>query len=206
MAFENREEFEEEIAAWLDREDLEDRIPGFIRLAEAEFNRKLRSPFMVARCRGTTSDGFTELPALWLEAIRFTLPDEPGKTRLVYKPPGEVQDLFDYEPAGTPRFYTILGRTIQVAPEPGAATRFEMSYYKRIELGTEPGDTNWLLEQASDIYLFGALTMANAFLKHDERVTTWADRLSAAMEELVNQNARAQSSGSPLNRTGGACY
>lgn len=201
MSISTRSELEAAIALWLDRSDLTAEIPGFIDLLEGQLNRQLRSERMVCRTRATTAKGFTALPDRWLEAISIRLPEVADKRKLVYKPPHELIDLYYGELADTPRFYTILGREIQVAPEPNAATVVEMVYYKKIVLGTADSDTNWLLEEAPDVYLFGALTMANAYLKHDERVQTWADRLSNAMTELNNMAMRNQYSGGPLNRS-----
>ena len=201
MSIATRAELEAEIATWLDRADLTAEIPGFISILEGQLNRQLRTMHMICRTRGTTSNGFTALPDRWLEAISIRLPEVTDKRKLVYKPPHELIDIFYGELADTPRFYTILGRELQFAPEPNAATVVEMVYYKKIVLDDEPTATNWLLEQAPDVYLFGALTMANAYLKHDERVQTWADRLSNALTELNNQAARAEYSGGPLNRS-----
>lgn len=201
MALANRGELETEIAEWLDRSDLTARIPSFLRLCEAELNRKVRSPWNIKRCRGTTMQGFTELPERWLEAIRFSLPEiNPGVT-LVYKPPHEVQQMVDGCAPGDPMYYTLLGRTLQLAPTPADATVIEMVYVEQIQLDVASTSTNWLLERHPDVYLWGTLMQASAYLKHDERVSTWADRFANAMDELNMQHERATTSGSPLSRT-----
>ena len=43
MAISNYTELKTAVANWLDRDDLTDRIPEFIALAESRFNRLLRS-------------------------------------------------------------------------------------------------------------------------------------------------------------------
>lgn len=204
MAFEDRQSLEAEIAAWLDRDDLTARIPGFIRLLEADLNSdpKSRSPWQTKRCNGTTNSGFTQLPDNWLEAIRFRVPAATNRGRLTYKSPHELQDLYDDLPAGDIAYYTIIGRSLQFAPAPADATVIELLYYESVQLGDEPGDTNWLLEKFPHVYLWGALVMANAYLKHDERVQTWADRFTAAREMMHRQSEMAQTSGGLLNRGG----
>lgn len=201
MAISTRAELESEIAAWLDRSDVEARIPGFISLFEGEANRKIRGADAIARCRGTINQGYVELHDRYLELISVRLPLIPCPKPITYKPPDELATLFYAEPSGTPRYFTILGREMQFAPAPADATVVEMVFYKYLQLGPEPAATNWLLTKFPDVYLWGSLVMSNAFLKHDERVTTWADRLSNAMEEL-NQSSRMSQLGGKLNRTG----
>lgn len=201
MTIETRAELEAEIAEWLDRSDLTARIPTFIRLCETELNRKVKSPWNIKRCRGTTTDGFTQLPDRWLEAIRFSLPTATPEVVLRYKPPVELQEIADASSPGTPAYYTLLGRTIQVAPTPADEAVIEMVYVEKIELDDESTATNWVLERHPDAYLWGSLMQANAFLKHDERVQTWADRFANAMDEINMQYERSTTSGSPLSRT-----
>ena len=61
-------------ANWLDRTDLSARIPEFIELAEANFNRVIRQPDMIAKDDSFSIAGrYTTLPANTLEIIRIVV-------------------------------------------------------------------------------------------------------------------------------------
>ena len=57
MAIQNYNELAAAVAAWLARGDLADRIPGFIALAEAAFNREFRVRAMEQRATAATVAG-----------------------------------------------------------------------------------------------------------------------------------------------------
>ena len=57
MAFSNYTELQTSVADWLDRDDLTARIPDFITLAEARFNRLLRIRSMETEAEQVTVAG-----------------------------------------------------------------------------------------------------------------------------------------------------
>src|SRR5690606_13366739 len=56
------------IAKWLNRTDLEDRIPDFVRLAEQEHRRDVRAQVMEEAAVGALVDGVLSYPEDFLEA------------------------------------------------------------------------------------------------------------------------------------------
>ena len=52
--------------------------------------------------------------------------------------------------------------------------------------------TNVVLNEAPDIYLFGALLQAEPFLLNDERVALWRDQFDRAIEQLNNVREREE--------------
>ena len=67
------------VANWLDRNDLTDRIPEFISLAEATFNRTLRLRAMETTVSDTTPSGSKEdaLPSGYLQMREIHLTTSP---------------------------------------------------------------------------------------------------------------------------------
>jgi len=57
MAISTYSELQTAVANWLDRDDLTDRIPEFIALAEARFNRVLRLRSMESKQTASTIGG-----------------------------------------------------------------------------------------------------------------------------------------------------
>jgi len=58
--------------------------------------------------------------------------------------------------------------------------------------------SNWLLETAPDIYLYGALLHSAPYLAEDTRVAVWAQMYSAAVQNLNNQSERVKNSGTGI--------
>lgn len=183
-----------EIAAWLDREDLAARIPTFVRLAEARFNRELRHHKMIARETATLAGEYLALPSGFREALRVQLEGEPP---LAYLTPEQADEVRP-ELTGTPAFYTIVGGLIEFVPAATSGT-VELAYYRELEpLATAPGGVNWLLAESPDLYLYGSLVAAAAFLQHDERVPLWESATAKLIADINASSQTAVHSGSTL--------
>jgi hypothetical protein len=177
------------VANWLDRTDLTDRIPEFISLAEARFNRVVRAPDMLTRDDAFTIDGqYETLPSGFLEASRFVLATSPV-TVLEYKTPQELGELrTGRTSAGKPAYYTVVGGSFEFLPTPDSSYTASLLYYAR--LSAVSSSWNWLATSHPDIYLFGALCEAEPYIRDDQRVVLWEARLAKALAELNVQNER----------------
>lgn len=158
-------------AAFLQRDDLALQIPTFIRYATAQFNRVLRVPQMEARdtpANPITTE-FVGLPADFLEVISITRADG-RELRYIARPQFNA-----YASQGArfePHVFTIEDRQYRFLPAPSAANPIALSilYYERIPDFTTEQSTNWLLQDHPDLYLWGALLFARAFLHDDARL------------------------------------
>ena len=71
-------------------------------------------------------------------------------------------------------------------------------YYQDIEPLSDTNTSNWLLEDAPDIYLYASLVEAEAFIKNDERVAGWKAALDTAIADLQQNDNDSQHSGSSM--------
>lgn len=199
MAIETYEDLQESVAGWLLRQDLEAVIPDFIAMAEAEFNRSLRTQDMISRSRARVIDQFISLPTDWLEAWNVQTVD-PAVT-LEYLPPASI-DIRRREWRGQRvRAYSIIGRTMELAPTPEPDTvDLEMVYFKAIPALSRDVPQNWLLRKHPDIYLYGALVHSAPYLVDDDRVGIWQQQLDRRLATLSESESRARRSGAPLKR------
>ena len=192
----NYTELKASVADFLNRQDLTAVIPTFITLAEADLNRNVRHRSMLARSTASLDTQFTELPEDFLEAKNIQLNSSPViSLRYVTQ---EHADLVRAQYAtGTPKYYTIVGDTIEVVPVPDSEQTIELVYYRRIpKLDTY--ETNWLSETYPDAYLYGALLQAAPYLKDDERIGVWGSLYSKVLTDLNFSSDRAEVSGSAL--------
>ena len=206
MAISTYTELKTAVANWLDRDDLTDRIPEFIALAEARMNRVLRLRMMEAKYTASTVGAQRNyaLPTGYLQMRNFQLNTSPITT-LSYVSPEIFDRLWGGSTGGTPQFYTILANEIQLGPIPASVQTMEMLFYKKITALSSTNLTEQMLTDNPDIYLYGALLEAEPFIMNDERVSLWALGFEKAVANLQEQDNKDRHSGSALRvmNTGG---
>lgn len=210
MPLANYGELLTEVADWLDRADLTSKIPTFVRLFEAQAERKLRlRQMLVSNEQGTIPNGGQiVLPDNFLELQNISVLDQSGNpVPMTYAAKHQVdQRRTDLVTSGTPRVYTISKSFIEVAPRPDATYTYELSYWERIPKLSGAVTLNWLLADHPDLYLFGSLMQAEPYLKHDERIDVWGSALSVLLSDLTLADEKAMRGGNPLKVRLGRAY
>ena len=199
MAIGNYTQLQTAVANWLDRDDLTDRIPEFIALAEARMNRVLRLRMMESKYTASTvaSQRNYALPTGYIQMRNFQINTSPV-TPLQYVSPEIYDRLWGGSTGGTPQFYTIITNEIQLGPIPGSVLTLEMLFYKKITALSGTNTTEQMLTDNPDIYLYGALLEAEPFIMNDERVGLWAKGFQQAVADLQEQDNKDRHSGSAL--------
>ena len=199
MAIGTYAELQTAVANWLDRDDLTDRIPEFISLAEARFNRVLRLRSMETKQTASTAAGQRNyaLPADYIQMRNFQLNTSPITT-LSYVTPEIFDRLWGGSQVGTPKFYTILADEISLGPEPASVMTMEMLFYKRFTNLSTSNVRNWLLTYSPDVYLYASMLEAEPFIMNDARVPLWGQALDRAVSDLQEQDNKDRHSGSAL--------
>ena len=202
MAITTYAELQTATANWLDRTDLTSRIPEFIELAEANFNRVIRQPDMVAKDDSFSIAGrYTTLPTDTLEIIRIVVDLTPVIV-LEYLTPEEISERrIVMSSTGKPYYFTTIGgatNQLEVLPSPDSTYTSSIVYYTRIAALSDDATSNWLLAEHPDIYLFGTLVEAEPYLKNDERMPMWTARLDKALNDLGLQGQRERHTASGL--------
>jgi len=199
MAISTYSELQTAVANWLDRDDLSARIPEFISLAEARFNRLLRLRSMESKQTASTVGGQRNynLPASYIQMRNFQLNTSP-LTTLSYVTPEIYDRVWGGSTGGIPKFYTIVADEISLGPIPGSVLTMEMLFYRRFDNLSASTTTNWLLTYAPDIYLYASMLEAEPFIMNDERVPLWATALEKAISDMQEQDNKDRHSGSAL--------
>ena len=187
------------VANWLERNDLTDRIPEFISLAEATFNRTLRLRAMETTVSDTTPSGSKEdaLPTSYLQMREIHLTTSPVIS-LAYITPEIMYRIRAGSNNGKPNAYTIVGDNILFGPPPDAGYGYSMTYYKAFDALGDDTQTNWLILNAPDLYLYGTLLQAEPFLMNDVRVPLWERGVRQVINDLQEQDDRDRHSGSEM--------
>lgn len=195
------------ITNWLDRDDLSDRIPEFIALAEARFNRVLRIRMMETISADITTVGGTKdysLPDGYVQMKEFHLTTDPI-VPLTYVTPANMFRMAAGSTSGKPTLYTIIADHVTLGPTPDGEYTTSMLYYSRLDPITASSQTTPMLTQNPDVYLYGALLEAEPFLMNDQRVQLWFAGFEQAIDNLQEQDNKDRHSGSALSvmNTGG---
>ena len=170
------------IADWLNRGDLDQQIPDFITLAEATLNKVIRHSRMVATTTLSISANAqkTTAPTDMLEPIMFQVATDPDyPIEQVSVPQLIILRRHRMRATGTPRFFALVGRNIEVSPSPASLTSVELTYYQALTALSGGNPTNWLLTYDPDLYLYTSLMHAAPFLKDEAR--------GVVMEQLVSK-------------------
>ena len=174
---------------WLARTDLTAVIPDLITLAEAQINRVLRTTRQLTRTTLSLS-GVTALPADFAGISSLVLQTNPVQM-LNYVGLDELGVLDGgYAPTGRPTAFTITQGGIEVTPAPDGAYTAELIYHAKIPALSDSNPTNWLLTEAPDVYLYGALTQGAPYLGDDARIGTWATLFTQGLTDLTAQESR----------------
>ena len=201
MAISNYTNLKTTIADFLNRDDLTSVVPTFIQLGEAQMNRDIRHWEMEARSSGQQSQGdqYMQLPADWLETIRLHLTSQ-GTDAVELASMASIADKRAQvdDQAGRPRFYSHVRGEFELFPTPDEDTDFELLYYQKIPALGDSTASNWLLEYAPDIYLYGSLAHSAPYLQEDARIAVWAQMYAAAVSQLNSQSERVKNSGSGI--------
>jgi len=201
MAITNYTNLKSTISDFLNRDDLDSVIPTFIQLAEAQMNRDIRHWEMEDRVSGQQSQGdqFMQLPADWLETIRLILTGGGTSVVQLISLSGMAdRRAKEEDQAGTPEFYCHVRGEFELYPTPSEDTDFELLYYQKISSLGDSNASNWLLEMAPDVYLYGSLMHSAPYLQEDARVAVWAQMYSAAVQNLNTQSERVKNSGTGI--------
>lgn len=166
------------------------RIPTFIQLSEAKFNRSLMVRQMEQRSTALIDitqpePEFIALPNDFQSMRRIRLSSVTGKPRLEFMSGAQMDDYryCTQDVATQPKYFTIFGDEIEVCPQPDQNYTVEMIYRQNIP-ALASNSTNWLLTLAPDLYLYGALLESAPYIKEDSRIQTWGLGFTTALSDL----------------------
>jgi hypothetical protein len=172
------------IARLINRTDLTNDIPGFIRMAEARMFRVLRGHEFTCSRSVTISSGSMSLPCGFRGVVAFRLNNRPSALEFVT--PQQMDDKFDAgtSTTGEPRYYAIAGGKFLFSPEPDADYEARLIVTERPEHLSSSNPENWLLEQHPDLYLYASALHAAPLLRDDERIPVWRSFVDQALREI----------------------
>ena len=188
MALANYENLKTAVAGWLNRTDLTSDIIDFITLCEDEIARRVETEFE-RRDTITLNAEVVTLPSDLREITSLALDDANRGGPIEILSP---EQLTLYKAAsgrltGFPRKAAITtnGTELILAPVPDVAYVVEIIYATKLDRLSASVSSNWILDDNSDVYLYGSLIHSAPFLKDDQRVPTWETRFEKALAQIA---------------------
>ena len=172
-------------------------IPDFVALCEARFNRELRLRSMEQKWEADTVGGQANyaLPPQFLQMREFRLNTNPTVSLRYVSP--EIYEAWNLG-SGEPTFYTIIANEIRLGPVPAGVYNIEMLYWAKFPSLGGTTTSNWVLQNAPDVYLYGSLMEMEPFIQNDARIAVWAAGYDRAISNIQMQDDKDRHSGSAL--------
>jgi hypothetical protein len=179
------------IASWIARSDLSSVIPDFVTLAEADIRSDVRVRAMEAFTTGTLTGETLAHPTRFLEARRFVL----GNLVYRYETPEVYQQLIASD--STAGKFTSIGQSFYIL-NGASGDAYSLIYYAGFAAFSADADTNWLLDNHPEVYLYGSLKYAAVYLKNDADTNRYASLYQDAVGRMLSKDRAGVVSGSAL--------
>lgn len=182
-----------QIGRWLNRTDLDDDIPEFVRLAESMIRTDVKVRTQELITTGTLTASTLEMPSRLNEVRRLVVEDR----ELAYITPENYQRLNRLSVSRPARYYTIIGDDFHIlGGESG--DDYSLTYWEWFEYFDDDADTNWLLLNSPDVYLWAGCEAGALFLKDYPAAADYRNRYEAAVKRVQDREKEMRVSGGAM--------
>ena len=197
-AFTSYDNLKTNIADYLARQDLTDKIPMFVALAEKRLNRDLRLRQTLQQSTYNLTTGFqVPTPSDFLEMKDIHIDANPI-VNLNFKTVSQFYRLDNVSGSGNPVNYTLVSNNFVLAPRPTGSSTINMTYYKIPNILSETNQSNEYLDVCPDLLLYASLVESAPFLMNDERLTTWEALYTRGLTSITKSDEQSEFPAQPL--------
>jgi hypothetical protein len=197
-AFTSYDNLKTNIADYLARSDLNDKIPMFVALAEKRLNRDLRLRQTLQQSTYTLDSGFqVPTPSDFLEMKDIHIDANPI-INLDFKTVSQFYRLANVSGSGNPINYTLVSNNFVLAPRPTGSSVINMTYYKIPKILSDTNPSNEYLDVCPDLLLYASLVESAPFLMNDERLTTWESLYTRGLTSITKSDEQSEFPAQPL--------
>lgn len=192
------------IADWMDRTDLTaSRLADFIALFESTANTEsaIRTQFNKTATTIATvaNQNYISTPSDFIGLESVINQTSSLDALQVY---GSASAMFTAYPnavstPSAPKGVLAISSKLRLAPVPDGVYNLELFYYQKIP-ALATNSTNWLLTNYPNIYLFGSLVAAEAFLGVDPALSKWGSLYDNAIQRLEGATERQKYGGAAI--------
>lgn len=195
MALSTYTDLQSAIALWTNRNDLTAVIPDFVALAEADMNKRLRTPKNESMNTSFALTGrYTTLPTDFAEMRKAIL--LYGSTRVELLPLPQAGRVSE---SATPVYYNIVDDSLEVVPL-STAYNLELSYWTKVP-ALASNSTNAILTNFPELYLYGSCLQAGYFLDDAQVVARFEPKYEMSLRLANALRFRQMGSGLAVRAT-----
>lgn len=190
------------VDSWLIRDDVAASGTDFdeaMLIAEAEIARDVRCVIQEVSATINFTGRSADLPADYLEERNPFIDDNVRK--IGYMTPKAIREAGPWQNGRVGAFYTLEGNggtapdnrvkmTIAAAASVSEPLAIIVNYIARFAPLTADPDTNWLLQNHYDVYLYGALRAACELIQEDELEDRYRGKYDRAVAALAKHENR----------------
>lgn len=171
-----------------------EQLPRLINMAERRIARDLKIQGFIVAANTTFTAGVSTYakPDRWRDTVSMTILTATGKKPLFGREYGYCRNYWpDAAQTAEPEFYADYDYDHWlIVPTPSATVSAEVMYYEMPPLLDSGNQTNWLTAYAPNALLYGALLEATPFLKNDERIGTWQNYYTTAVQAINSEDMK----------------
>ena len=191
------------LESYLHRDDLTDLIPTFIQLAQSRMTRDLKTHLL--QTTGTVSltggTATASLPSDYASLISIRVPWQGGVRTLQQHSLVQNAQVFEelQGSSGSPLYYAIYNNsTLEITPTPESSVDLQIIYQQRLAAFTLDADTDAILTQFPNIYIYASMLEAAPFIQDDDQIAKWGKFYQGEVDSLNKYSEDAQWSGAPM--------
>lgn len=168
-------------------DSLEERVPDFINLAEALFNRilyPLNDETSEALSATVANEGIVALPTDYKKTRSITYGTSSEALVLKQLSPDDFKTRFLGASAGKPEAFALAGNKVWIGPTPDTTYSLTHHYVQGLQNLSQSNQTNWLIEFHPDVYFHGTLMYAELDGWNDERSRNFAETTMEILQQI----------------------
>jgi hypothetical protein len=197
-AFTSYDNLKTNIADYLARSDLTEKIPMFVSLAEKRLNRDLRLRQMLQQSTYSLTSGYkVPTPTDFLEMKDIHIDANPV-VNLNFKTVSQFYRLGNSSSTGQPINYTLVSDNFVLAPRPVSGATINMTYYKIPKVLSDTNPSNEYLEVCPDLLLYASLAESAPYLLDDPRLATWDAMYQRGLASITKSDEQSEFPAQPL--------
>ena len=207
MALTNYGELKTALATRLSRSDLTAEIPDFITIARAKMMLgdyandipavRIDDMLTVDESITLTAGSFDLTTTASTHLQRHSLYiDDSDETTVNFMPIARFNRLGSKTQNGTPQFYTVVKKTLKVAPYSSDTVKY--TYYAEPTAMSDDSDADVILTKAPHAYLYGALAEAYAKIRQFQNAQLYMTQFRSAVISLNEDSDNEEFSGDSI--------
>ena len=174
-----------DIANYFHRTDLTAVIPNFIPLAESFLFRELRVKELQIMVTGTTTDSYVTLPTDFGSVAKLTVTYGGVERSLDYIAQAE-SNVTNF---GNPSNYSLDNNKLRIWGS-GTNQAYTLYYVPKISNLGASVSTNWILDNAADLYLYASCVEGAKYLRDDAELQKLTSLLPPIIESVKRYSER----------------